>query len=169
MIRISYIKEKTLPYILAGALALVTLVGCKEIKTETSGVLHEDATVVNKIYTPSVHQAELNPTISKVGSSFGMSGDGVGMSFGGMTITESTVPEKYGAVFKCKHGTFISQGSDKRHKNLYNKLQEGQEVDVTYKESYRATYDDIDDDGKKDLIERVLIKFDFLDANPKKK
>lgn len=171
-----YIKKAWLPYVLAGGLVIgiAPLIyetirsGCKEVKTETSDVLHEDATIVTRIHSPSTHKTELSPRLVKVGSGFGISEHGVGPSFGGIVITCSTVHEKYGAVFKCQHGTFTSQGSDERHKNLYDKLQDGQEVDVTYKEIYRTTYKDTDGDGKKDLIERVLIGFDFLDANPKK-
>ena len=92
----------------------------------------------------------------------------IGIGIGsGLQISSNEVPEKYGVVFKCQHGTFTSQGSDERHKELYNKLQNNQGVDVTYKEIYRTTYDDIDGDGKNDLVERVLTGFDFLDANPK--
>lgn len=36
-----------------------------------------------------------------------------------------------------------------------------------YKEVFRSVYQDEDGDGKKDLIERALIKYDFLDAQPK--
>jgi len=50
-----------------------------------------------------------------------------------LQTSSTTVPEKYGAVFKYQYGDFTSQGLDKRHKYLFNKLQYGQEVDVTCK------------------------------------
>ncbi len=172
-----YMHQKMLPNILAAGLALGAITGCKEgkkVKIEISDVLHENATVITRIYTPSRHDTKLGFRAIKMGGketgSIGIDyGGDIGVGIGsGVQISSSTVPERYGAVFKCQHGTFTSQGSDKRHKDLYEKLQDGQEVDVTYKEIYRETYDDIDGDGKKDLVERVLTGFDFLDANPKK-
>ena len=168
------IKQTLGAIILAGTIGLT---GCKEVKTESSNVLHEDAIVITKIYTPSRHNIDIELTAMNImeeeeegfGSiSMDYNGD-IGIGIGsGLQISSNEVPEKYGVVFKCQHGTFTSQGSDERHKELYNKLQNNQGVDVTYKEIYRTTYDDIDGDGKNDLVERVLTGFDFLDANPKK-
>jgi len=170
MIITSYLKQKTFLYALAGAVALGALTGCKEIKTETSGVLHEDATVVTRIHTPSTHESSVSPRIMKIGEGFGVGMDGhAGLSMGGMVFSSSEVPEVYGVVFKCQHGSFTSQGPDERHKKLYDKLHDNQEVDVAYKEIFRATYSDTNHDGKNKLVERVLTGFDFLDANPKQK
>jgi len=150
---IQYMKRGTLSYAISGMLALGTLTGCKEVKTETSKVLHENATVIARIYAPSRHDTEigLRAIGGKGAGSIGVDfGGNIGIDIGGrLQISSSTVPEKYGAVFKCQHGTFTSQGSDKKHKSLYEKLQEGQEVDVTYQEIYRTTYKDIDNDGKR--------------------
>ena len=164
------IKQTLGAIILAGTIGLT---GCKEVKTESSNVLHEDAIVITKIYTPSRHDTDIElKAMNLVGEGAGSismdyDGDlGIGIE-DGLQISFSEVPEKYGVVFKCQHGTFTSQGSDERHKELYRKLQNNQEVDVTYKEIYRTTYDDIDGDGKRDLVEKVLTGFDFLDANPK--
>lgn len=166
---LNYLRNKSAPYILSVGLASSLLTGCKQVKTEISDVLHEDATVVTRIYTPSTHEPSVYLRIGGSGGVSVIGADGsVVTSMDGLIFDSSEVPEKYGAVFRCQHGTFTSQGSDKRHEDLYNKLQEGQEVDITYKEIYRATYDDIDGDGKKDLVERVLTGFDFLDAQPKK-
>ncbi|HLD55008.1 MAG TPA: hypothetical protein VJB35_01985 [Candidatus Nanoarchaeia archaeon] len=161
------IKQTLGAIILVGAIGLT---GCKEIKTEVSNVLHEDAIVITKIYTPSRHDTDIElkaMNLMEEEEGFGsvsMDYDGdFGIGIGnGLQISSSEVPEKYGVVFKCQHGTFTSQGSDERHKELYRKLQDNQGVDVTYKEIYRTTYD------KNDLVERVLTGFDFLDANPKK-
>ena len=150
-----YLQRKTLPYILATGLALGTLVGCEETKIEVSGILHEDAKVVQAIYSPRRHGIGVSPQIDS-----------------GPQVTSIDVPENYAIVFECQHGKFVSEGINQRHKDLWSRLKEGQEVDITYKETYKATYkatyDDINNDGKKDLVERVLIGFDFLDAQPKK-
>lgn len=159
--------KKTLASIIGAGLMLAA--GCKEIRIEESSVLHEDATVTEKIYSPSRHDPELGFTAVKMGNSFGVDyGGNFGLSIGGgLQISSSEVPENYGVVFRCKHGSFTSQGSDDRHKNLYNKLETNQLADVTYKEIYRATYEDIENSRNHKLTSRVLTGFDFLDAQPK--
>ena len=65
---------------------------------------------------------------------------------------------------------YHTKGSvDQRHKDLWGSLSENDEVIVQYREMYKNTYKDIDDDGKKDLIESHLISYDFLDAQRKRK
>jgi hypothetical protein len=129
-----------------------------ETRTEYSDVLHEDAKVVDVAYTPSRHG-------SGAGPSFGMtSGGDVAM---GLSVTSVSIPKKYAVVFKCQHGKFIVEGEDEEHKKLWERLQEGEDVDVTYREIYETTYQDYDKDGKKEFIERKLIDYDFLDAQPK--
>lgn len=154
-------------------LLVILFFSCKEIKQEVSEVLHEDATIVNTVFTPSTHRAEVG--MAAIGGKTGSIGidfsGNVGIGLGnGLQISSVTVPEKFAVVFECKHGGFISQGTDIRHKDLYERFKErkGSEVDVTYKEIYRVTYDDVDKDGKKEVIERVLVDYDFLNALPKK-
>ena len=159
---IPQIHQKTLPYILAAGLALGTLTGCRVTHTEVSDVLHEDAKVVQTIYSPSRHGSGVSPQINNLFSDDGPSFE--------LEITSIDMSEEYAVVFECQHGKFVSEGSDQRHKDLWSRLKEGQEVDVTYKEIYRTTYEeDKDGDGEKDLVERVLTGFDFLDAQPKEK
>lgn len=150
------IATVALPLWLAGCDFIRSL---PETRTEYSKVLHEDAKVVDVVYTPSRHGGGIGP-------SFGMTSGGDAAV--GLAVTSVNIPEKYAVVFKCQHGKFIVEGEDKEHKNLWGRLQEGQEVDVTYKEIYEATYMDANKDGKKEYIERKLIKYDFLDAKPKK-
>lgn len=155
--RILFSGAISLPLIFGGCDFIRSL---PETRTEYSDILHEDAKVVDVVYTPSRHG-------SGVGPSFGMTSEGDAAI--GIAITSVSIPQKYAVVFKCQHGKFISEGEDKRHKDLWERLQEGQDVDVTYKEIYEATYIDINKDGKKELRERKLIKYDFLDAQPKEK
>ncbi len=155
-----YIKNKAMPYALAMGIGASLLTGCKEIKTELSDILHEDATVSDVVYIPSRHGSG-----SGIGPTFDMTGDGgIGVA---VTNVDVHIPEKYAVVFKCQHGKFIVEGTDKPHKSLWEKLSEGQEVDVSYREVYKSVYDDVDGDGEKDLVSRALIKYDFLDAKPK--
>lgn len=65
-------------------------------------------------------------------------------------------------VFKCQHGKFTVED-----RYLWERMVKGQDVDVAYKEIYEATYKDLNNDGKRDLVERKLVKYDFLDAQPK--
>jgi len=148
--------------------SLLTICGCKDVKREKSAVLHEEAKVITAIYTPSRHETNLSPSLTNSDSIVGMGFDGsVGIKVGGLVISSNEVPENFGVLFQCQHGSFTSQGSDPRHKALYEKFKnwEGKKVDVTYQEIYRVTYDDKDKDGKKEEVERVLVDFDFLDAD----
>lgn len=146
-------------YATIAGLSLATLVGCKEVRHTASDILHEDARVAETVYTPSRHGSG-----SGVGPTFDPVSGNVGV---GITSVSVRIPEKYAVVFQCDHGKFISEGTDQRHKALWEKLSEGQAVDVTYREQYREEWDDIDRDGEKDLVSRTLIDYDFLDAQPK--
>ena len=152
----SYIKNKAIPYTLALSIGTGLLTGCKETKTELSDILHEDAVVSETVYSPSRHGSDISPT-------YDLTGDG-GVGF---AITSVSIPEKYAVVFKCQHGKFIVEGTDKAHRDLWQRLEEGKKVDVSYKEIYKAVYDDVDGDGEKDLLSRDLVDRDFLDAQPK--
>jgi len=153
----------------AGVISLPLLLGgCDKIENvlskipithiEYSNVLQEDAEVVDVVYSPSRHG-------SGAGPSFGMDMDGNPTM--GLAVTSVSIPEKYAVVFKCQHGKFIVEGTDNEHKDLWERMVEGQDVDVTYKEIYEATYKDLNNDGKRDLVERKLVKYDFLNAQPK--
>lgn len=152
------LKRKITPFALSIGLAS-GIIGCKETRTELSDVLHEDAVVLETVYTPSQHGSNISPTYT-----FGESGGNVGFA-----MTSVHLPEKYAVVFKCRdHGVkFIVQGTSKEYRSLWDKLEEGQIVDVFYRHVYESVYDDVENDGKKDLISKKLVKYDFLDANPK--
>ncbi|MBI2451807.1 hypothetical protein HYV50_01875 [Candidatus Pacearchaeota archaeon] len=153
-------KTKTLTTLLNTAIGFGILGGCNApvTKVESSEILHEDAAVVDIVYTPSRHGS---------GSGFGPtidSGGNIGISFSDVSVD---IPEKYAVVFKCQHGKFVVQGTNQYYRDLWERFTEGQEVDVTYREVFRNTYQDIDKDGKKDLIKRELIDYDFIDAQLK--
>jgi hypothetical protein len=143
-------------------LAIVSLfISCQDIRTETSEILHEKAVIVTLIYSPSEHKVELKRTaydnsnvlngtnglldeddddnllnsgIIKTGVDFdGNEGIKIGKNH---QITSTTIPEKYGVVFQCKHSTFPIEGSEQKHRILYNKLMHNinDTVDVIYKD-----------------------------------
>ncbi len=156
---------------------IIFLNGCNlpYTKMENSKVLHEPAVVSETVRSPSRHDTEIElKALNMSGRGFGSIGMdyggnmGIGIG-GGLQISSSKVPEKYGVVFKCQHGKFISEGSDNRHKDLWSRLSEGDSVDVNYMEIYQTTYQDSNKDGTDDIIKRVLIGYDFLDARVTRK
>ncbi len=158
---------------------IITLLGiaalfasCQDIRTESSDTMYEKATIVTLIYSPSEHKTEITQT------AFGSKGMGIGTDWNGNTgikisknyqITSTTIPEKYGVVFQCQHGTFTVEGSDQKYKVLSQKLSKevGDTVNILYKEQYLVTYEK-DKDGKSKEVSRVLKKLDFIDAQPLK-
>lgn len=169
-------------------LVIISLfISCQDIRTETSEVMHEKAVVVTSIYSPSEHKVEIKRTaydnfnalsgtdgvldedddiLLNVGIKTGVDFDGnEGIKVSkNHQITSTTIPEKFGIVFQCNHSTFSIEGSEQKHRILYNKLMRNinDTVDVIYKEVYTVTYED--KDGKKVETSRVLTKFDFIDA-----
>lgn len=148
---------------LAVVLALAALgeLGCQTTRTEFSDTLHEDATIVETVFTPAKHDIGLGMKAFEGpwGESRDLSGN-PGVDIGsGLMISSSTVPEEYAVVFRCRHGKFII-----RRKEIYERFHglDGQTVDVTFREVYRTTYDD--QDGQKKVVSRVLTKYDFLNA-----
>lgn len=129
--------------------------GCEYDTSETveSDTLHEDAEVVDLVYTPSRHSSDLVPTVS-----MDMDGD---LETRLVTV-DVRIPEKYAVVFRCQHGKFIVEGTDQEHKRLWERFREGDNVDVSYKEIYRKTYHVVD--KERSLTKTELIKYDFLDA-----
>lgn len=121
--------------------------GCREVAIEYSKEITERATVVDLVYTPSRHGTGAGPT-------FDITGDG-GL---GIAVTSVNVPERYAVVFRCQHGKFIVQGDQQKTKEHWNRLTEGQEVTVRYREVYEVVYED------DKPVEKSLVKYDFIDA-----
>lgn len=140
-------------------LAVVGLLsaGCEYTKKEYSSLLTEEAEVVDLVFTPSRHGSG-----SGVGPSINMEGH-LGISFVSVRVD---VPEAFAIVFRCEHGKFIVQSNKhwepQKVKQLWEELKDGQKVVVTYREIYENTYD-----ANNKLLESHLIKYDFIDAEPK--
>lgn len=128
---------------------LITFGGCKETKIQYSKVLTESAEVVDLVYTPSNHGGGAGP-------SFGMTSGG-DLAVGIATVSVD-ISEKYAVVFQCQHGKFIIESDQKKTKDLWNRLKEGQKVTVYYREVYKNIYED------SKMIESHLVKYQFLDA-----
>ncbi len=50
---------------------------------------------------------------------------------------------------------------------IYERFNEKDKADVSYREVFKSTWDDTDGDGKKELLEKKLVKYEFIDAQPK--
>jgi hypothetical protein len=124
-----------------GIIGFLVLTSCT--KKEYSAELHEDAIVVDTVYTPATH-------------GFGV---GVGVAPNGDTVVTPVSVDTspvYAVVFQCQHGKFIIESSKEAYR-LFQTLKRDQHVDVTYREIYA-----IKDDG------RHLIGYDFIAATPKR-
>jgi hypothetical protein len=152
------IRNKILPMFLTGA--LISVIGSCGIKIETSETLYESAIVREKKYIPSSTTINCYPE----------------MDGGGINCGLDTDPEEYcvkieseGLKIKSEGrcGLFEICGEEGNEKSLYEKLQEGQNIDVFYKNVYRSKYEDIYGDGTKDLVSRILLGCEFVDAKEK--
>ena len=147
------------------------LSSCEDVREESSNVMNEKATVVTLIYSPSEHHTDITPTAFSHGDLVGTDyngNSGIRLSKN-LQITSTTIPEKYGVVFQCQHGTITVEGSDQKYRILSQKLQGsiGDTVSILYKEQYSVTYEK--KDGLTREIRRVLRKLDFVDAQLTKK
>jgi len=147
-------------------LSLTSFFGCDDVRTETSDILKERAIVVTLIHSPSEHNTELTSTMYHNNGIIGTDWNGnSGIRIGRhVQLTSTTIPEKFGVAFQCQHGTFTVEGSETKHRVLYDKLTSmvGDTVTVMYKEIYTVTYKKVN--GKDSVVSRVLSKLDFIDA-----
>lgn len=91
--------------------SLLVLFGCKEVKKKKSEVLHEEAKVITAIYTPSRH--DINISKKMMDNPFGIGATDWqgrdGLAVGDIVISHSEVPENFGVLFQCQHGSFTNK------------------------------------------------------------
>jgi len=155
--------EKTLKKLLmAGTISLALLNGCEKkviTRIEQSELLQENGKVIDTLYNKGYHESslDLQPRYDIVNGSFNMA----------VTTKKINDPETWGIVFRCDHGNkFAIQGSQPEYKSLWEKLDDGIDVLIDYKQIRKNTYEDINGDGIKDLTLSEIIDYDFVDANP---
>ena len=117
-------------------------------KQEQSEILYEKGKVITTLYNKKHSDSDI----------------GVGITTGGdfaVTSTSVTIPETWGVVFRCEHGNkFPIMGKDEKYKKLWEILDEGDSVRISYRENYNVKYD-----GKtKEIINKELTDYDFIDA-----
>lgn len=113
--------------------------------TEFSNVMIEPAVVVETVFTPSIHQSNIDIGLTT----------NLDLSF---TPRSINVPEKYAVVFQCDHGKFIIE-----RKELWDKLKVGDKVVVSYREVYNVLSTDKDRDGVRESSVS-LVDYDFVSA-----
>ena len=122
--------------------------------------------MVTLIHSPSEHHTNLTQTAYDNGSLMGTDYNGnTGMKIGkNLQVTTTTIPEKYGVAFQCEHGTFTVEGSETKHRVLYDKLyrEVGDTVTILYKEEYLLTYET--KNKERVLVKKELRRLDFVDA-----
>lgn len=124
---------------LTALFAIVFICGCGT-PDEFSETMTEAGEVYDTAFVPAGHGND-----TAVGFNTGKGG--------GVTITpiDVNIPERYAVVFKCLHGKFVVDGD--KAKGLYQKLDRGDKVTISYREVIRVV------DGK-----RSIVDLDFLDA-----
>ena len=139
--------------------SIALLSSCNDTEIQSSGVLKEKAVVVTLIHSPSEHHTNVTQTAFDQGGLMGTDYNGKDLQ-----ITTTTIPEKFGVAFQCEHGTFTVEGSETKHKVLYDKFyrEVGDTVTILYKEEYLLTYET--KNKERVLVKKELRRLDFVDA-----
>jgi hypothetical protein len=155
------------------SVCIIGFISCdSSTKYENSGTLHEDAIVVTLINSPAEHKTEIKSTMYDHDNGFtatdynGNTGIKIGED---LQLSQTEIKARYGAVFQCNHGTFTVEGTELKHKILYDKLIRsiGDTVDILYQEQYRVTYGKKEGSDKIVKLNSVLEDLDFIDAQIK--
>ena len=156
--------KKVLSLFAIASIALLS--SCSDTEIQTSGILKEKAVVVTLIHSPSEHHTNVTQTAFDQGGLMGTDYNGnSGVKIGkDLQITTTTIPEKFGVAFQCEHGTFTVEGSETKHKVLYDKFyrEVGDTVTILYKEEYLLTYET--KNKERVLVKKELRRLDFVDA-----
>lgn len=143
---LTYLKNKPTPYILTVGLVAAVLTGCKDIKTELSDRLHDEA-IVEKHTAPEKGQFNWGIAAGNISAA--------------VILDAGEYPH---IIFQGKKTRFKFVGDTE----LFRRFNAQDATYVTYREVYSLTYDDLDSDGKKEVINKVLMDYTFLDAQLKK-
>lgn len=138
----NYLRKPAM-YLSAAVLAASFLTGCKDTRTELSDVIHEDAKVAKMEH----HSSYITLVPMRVGK---------------VTIMNQIHhPERNNITFKGKLKFEVD------NKKIYKRVKLGDKADVSYRESYKLTFEDLNKDGKKEQISREFSDYVFVDAQPK--
>ena len=130
--------RKTAPYIMAIGLG-TSLFSCRETKTELSDVLHEDAKVI------SMYHRNRYFVPIPMGKMIGL------------------MPHQEVNEIKFEGDIDFSLDDEK----IFKRFKEGDNADVSYREIYKLTFEDLNKDGIKEQTSKYLEGYKFIDATPK--
>ena len=144
-------KKTLVTLFLAGTIGLL---GCMQVKTEYSESVNSIGTIIEKKY---VEEQYLNPIdninpMKDLDPAFDLKK--------GRIATKQN--EKFNVSIATEVGIFTLNNKD-----FFNKVEVNSFVEVSYREKFRSAYKDIDKDGKKDLVEKISVGYDLLDAQPR--
>lgn len=135
--RVTQHKRETV--MIAALLAIMLAVSCKHRALEFGPVEFESGRVIAMTYVPAGHGTGIGYAMP------------VGRGGGGIAVTSVTIPERYGIVFSCQHGSFAVDDT----KALFSTLQQGMPVTI----SYRVVYETVEG-------QRIPVDLDFITATP---
>lgn len=137
---------KNLKRILGTGLMLLGLAGCKEFEMKYSNIKHENAIVSYKKFSAPYTIGELKPVKTSTGEV--------------LVVMPVDYPAKYEIAFDGK----IRFELDDRV--MFDRFHSNDQADVSYRELYSLIYDDTNNDGTNELVQRFFMDAEFLDAQP---
>lgn len=84
----------------------------------------------------------------------------------GVKIGLIKVPEEYKVTLDVGEVSFLFSGRSDEVKGLYNNFTQDEHIQVSYREIFKLTYEDLDGDGKRELKSKELTEYDFIRALP---
>ncbi len=137
-----------------------------QVKDVTSEIKHDIGVVVDRSYIPAHLTPSVSPTVVG-GNGYGMGADGHwGVSTGGVTISNRTVPNEYSVTISWNGSQYSISGTGREEWQLFNELHIGDKVDVSYKEISRETYKDTNGDGIRELVDSTLLRKKYCGFGP---
>jgi hypothetical protein len=167
---------KTLNKILCvGATALTLLLGgCKEYRIGYSKPIIEEAIVSLHEYIPSKYETKLGIKLYstdsfiqtnegmriKIGDNLSIGSDGgLGTNIGdNLVLSQKFTPAKYNISFEG------NVNFEFNNEEIFERFKLGDKAKVKYLEVYREVYEDKNKDQEKELVERKIKGYKFIDA-----
>jgi len=143
-------KKIILPLVVAGAFVFNSYSQKSDgnYTREHLDTTYEKGRVINTFHNKEHNSMDITPGLSLMGIFLNHT-------------SRITTPEKWGVVFRCEHqDEFIISGSKERYEELYNRLNEGDYVIISYKEIYKVEYNG--KTGK--AIRKKMIDSKFINA-----
>lgn len=145
-------SKKFLTAILVSALSLCpSSTGCKKVVYEDSPKQYIPGQVVSTQLIPS-HLEQTTGIDSE----------------GNVSFKLEVIDDFYEVEIVCDDRIYQIEGESRKHKSLFKIAQKWKELEVPYTETTKYVYDDLDKDGKKELVETKSAgrNYFLLDSEP---